>query len=259
MNLDTSLTYLFLFAHPDDDAFIAGTMRTLIVTGAKVHAAWLTSGDFLGQGERRERELVKATKVMGLAPERIHLLRSPDLGLVSHLNDAARLVADLYGRLEPDRVFANAYEGGHPDHDSVNFIAYEARVRSSVRAELFEFPLYNGTGPFLHWRWRINRFAPGGPPVLHTILNEEAITCKHKVMKIYASSQWMFMIPARLASSRHRLLTEGEPYRPCPPDRDHTAPPHPGQLNYERWFNRFMKISREDFRKAVAETTGKRP
>ncbi len=259
MNLDPGLIYLFLFAHPDDDTFIAGTMRTLIGRGAEVHAAWLTSGDFLGQGERRERELFEAAKMLGLVPERIHLLRLPDLGLVSRLSDATRLVSDLYGSLKPDRVFADAFEGGHPDHDAVNFLAYEARLRSGVRAELFEFPLYNGTGPFLHWRWRINRFPPGEPAVLHTRLNEDAIACKHGMMRIYARSQWMFMIPARLASSRHRLSTEGEPYRPCPPDRDHSAPPHPGQLNYERWFNRFMKITRQDFREAVVDATGKRP
>lgn len=259
MTPDSKLKYLFLFAHPDDDAFIAGTLTTLIDRGAEVHAAWLTSGDFLGQGDRRERELAEAAKVMGLVPERIHRIRLPDLGLVSRLSEAARIVSDLYRRLEPDKVFANAYEGGHPDHDSVNFAAYEARVLSGVNAELFEFPLYNGTGPFVHWRWKINKFAPGGPPVLHSLLTGEAITRKHMVMRIYASSQWMFMIPARLASSRHRLLTEGEPYRPCPLDRDHTAPPHPGQLNYERWFNRFMKISRKDFRDAVVDAMAKRP
>lgn len=259
MSLDDNVTYLFLFAHPDDDTFIAGTMKTLIAGRAKVHAAWLTSGDFLGQAERRERELAEAAAVLGLLPERIHLLRLPDLGLVSRLSDAAEIVSDLFDRVKPDGVFADAFEGGHPDHDAVNFLAYEARVRTGLNARLFEFPLYNGTGPFLHWRWRINRFPQDGPAVLHTRLDEDAIACKYKMMKIYARSQWMFMIPARLASSGRRLSQEGEPCRPCPPDRDHTAPPHAGRLNYERWFNRFMKITFRNYRAAVLDAISKRP
>ena len=250
---DASKTYLFLFAHPDDDALICGTMKMLLDRGAEVHAAWLTSGDFFGQGDKRESELDRATSHLGLAQSRVHLLRFPDLGLVPELERAAEAVTDLMDRVRPQVVLANAFEGGHPDHDSVNFLAYEARARKNIDSELLEFPVYNGTGPVRHWRWRINRFPPGGPEVLYTPLDESAVECKYKIMKAY-SSQWMYMVPARLASPRSRLLRQGEPYRRCPDDRDHTARPHPGTLNYERWFNYFIKISFEDFKEAVKRT-----
>lgn len=258
MNLSDNAIYLFLFAHPDDDTFIAGTMRTLVRRGAEVHAAWLTSGDFLGQSERREKELWDAVEVLGLREDQVHLLRMPDLRLVSRLDEAVKSVCDLVSKLKPDKIFADAFEGGHPDHDAVNFLAYEACVRTGINAELFEFPLYNGTGPFLHWRWRINRFPSGGPTVLHTPLSEDSIACKHQMMKIYARSQWMFMIPARMVSSHKRLSEEGEPYRPYPRDRNYTVRPHPGRLNYERWFNRFMKLTWKDFQQAVEDVVAKR-
>lgn len=255
--LDKKKAYLFLFAHPDDDAFICGTIKMLLDRGADIHAAWLTSGDFFGQGKRRESELAVATSCLGMEASHIHLLRVPDLGLVPEMERAAELVTDLMAHVRPDVVFVDAYEGGHPDHDSANFLAYEARIRTGIAADLLEFPLYNGSGPAHHWWWRINRFPSGGPKVLHNPLDEPAIACKYRIMKVY-SSQWMYMIPARLASPRSRLLREGEPYRTCPDDRDHTLRPHPGVINYERWFNFFMKTSFDDFRDAVMRTRAPR-
>ena len=84
-------------------------------------------------------------------------------------------------------------------------------------------------------------------------LPDEAIEARQRITWAYAS-QWLYMIPARLASTHKRLATIGEPYRPCPPDRDHTIRPHEGKLNYERWFCAFMKISFSDFRAAILKT-----
>lgn len=242
--------YLFLFAHPDDDVFIGGTLKLLLDQGAEVDAAWLTSGDYFGLGSRRERELSNAMAALGLDERRVHRLRFPDLGLLSRLDEAAEEVADLMDQLQPSIVVADAFEGGHPDHDCVNFLAFEGSFRAGIRAEIIEFPLYNGAGHWYHWRWRINSFPPGGPPVLYSRLNDAALTCKHKMIRSYPS-QWMYMGPARLASSRSRLTPLGEPYRICPADRDHTVPPHAGELSYERWFNSFMKTTFSQFRNEV--------
>jgi LmbE family N-acetylglucosaminyl deacetylase len=250
MSLVPNVKYLFLFAHPDDDVFIAGSMKLLLDSGAHVEAAWLTSGGMMGGAKHREKELHRAMEVLGLPSERIHLLRFPDLSLVEHLDSASDKLAELLGELKPDTVIATAYEGGHPDHDAVNFLAGEALTRSQIQAKRFEYPLYNGTGPIQHWWWRINRFPPNDPPTLHTPMTEESIRCKHRLMRIY-SSQWMFMVPARLASGKAKLLRYGEPYRAVPLDRDYLSPPHTGRLNYERWFNAFMRIRFRHFRDAV--------
>jgi LmbE family N-acetylglucosaminyl deacetylase len=249
--------FLFLLAHPDDDTFICGTMKMLLADGSDVHAAWLTSGDYFGQGELRESELSEAMKILGLDDSRISLLRQPDLGLVPGMEPAAELVADLLGELKPTVLFVTAFEGGHPDHDSANFLAYEGCLRANIQPRIFEFPLYNGTGPFHHWKWRINAFPPGGPEVLSRPLSDEAIDCKYRMMKTY-SSQWMYMGPARLASPRERLKRSGEPYRACPFDRDHTIRPQLGTLNYERWFNFFIKITFNDYVEAVEKSRSRR-
>jgi LmbE family N-acetylglucosaminyl deacetylase len=252
MSFDHHERYVFLFGHPDDDVFISGTMRLLIDAGAEVHAAWLTSGDFFGQGKRREGEVANVTAILGLNGSHTHLLGFPDLGLVSRLDQAADRLAELLQRTKPTVILADAYEGGHPDHDSVNFLAYEASARAGIAPRLFEFPLYNAAGPLRYGRWKINSFPPGGPSVSFNPLNEHAIECKYRMMRAY-SSQWAYMIPARLASPRSRLMRLGEPYRICPADRDHTQPPHPGKLSYERWFNSFMRTKFSDFQHAVQQ------
>jgi LmbE family N-acetylglucosaminyl deacetylase len=253
LNLFQGRVYLFLFAHPDDEVFIVGTMRQLLVKGPDVHAAWLTSGDYGGKGQVRERELAEAMNILGLHRSRIHVMRLPDLGLVRIMERAADEVTKLMDRIRPDVVFANAFEGGHPDHDAVNFLAYEGSFRAGLRASLFEFPLYNGSGPALHWWWQINAFPPGNGRTFYNRLDDDEIERKYRIMRAY-SSQWLYMAPARMASSYASLKRRGEPYRPCPKDRDHSLPPYKGELNYERWFNDFMKIRFSDFRAAVLKT-----
>jgi LmbE family N-acetylglucosaminyl deacetylase len=252
MALTPSARYLFLFAHPDDDAFIAGTMRDLMTRGSEIHAAWLTSGGFLGGMKTREAELASAMDVLGLEPSHLRFPRFPDLGLLPRLDEAADYVASLVAELRPESIFATAFEGGHPDHDAVNFAAVEGVRRSAQDPDIYEFPLYNASGPLWHWKWRINAFPPGPPDTLYNPLSNDAIECKHAIMRAY-STQWMYMLPARLASPHERMVTRGEPYRPCPLNKDHTIPPHSGTLGYERWINAFMRTSFKKFAKAVTD------
>lgn len=252
MMLDKNAKYLFMFAHPDDEVLISGTMKQLIDQGAEVVAAWVTCGEYFGNIETRLRELAKAIALLGLKENSVHLLRLPDLGLVSMLDQTADTVADMLKSVKPDAIFANAYEGGHPDHDAVNFLAYEASYRANLKPKLYEFPLYNATGSILYFRWRVNAFPDDGIPVLYNPLSQSEIDCKLRTIRTYVS-QWMYMAPARLVVSRSGLASVGEPYRICPSDRDHTKRPHEGMLSYERRVNFFMKIKFPDFRKAVEE------
>jgi LmbE family N-acetylglucosaminyl deacetylase len=238
---------LFLLAHPDDDAFISGTIWTLLQKGADISCVWLTSGDFFGQGTRREKEIGKAARILGLSSSRIHLFRLPDLGLVRKMERATTLLSEILLSTKPDAIFTTAYEGGHPDHDAANLVAAETCSRLELKSQLLEFPLYNGSGPLKHWRWKINSFPSGWPDAQYQVLTKQALRIKYRVMMTY-SSQWMYMIPAGLASLSSRMLKIGEPFRAFPRDRDYTVPPHAGRLNYERWFNSLMKTKFSDFR-----------
>ncbi|MGC8658836.1 MAG: PIG-L deacetylase family protein [Desulfomonilaceae bacterium] len=243
---DREQRFMFIFAHPDDDVFISGLMKMLITKGVEVAGVWLTSGGYLGGQDRRENELTRAMDTLGLPPSSRRLFRLPDLGLIRSMDKGISMLTEVLRDFRPQNIFVTAFEGGHPDHDAANFIVYESRFRSKTGHQLFEFPLYNGSGPIWTWRWRINSFPAGGEPTVFQKLSDPEIDCKHKIMKLY-SSQWMYMIPARFASSRQKLRKRGEPFRRCPDDRDHTVRPHSGRLNYERWFNSFMNIKFKDY------------
>ena len=249
---DGAPRFVFVFAHPDDDVFISGIMKMLLIKGIEILGIWLTSGGYLGGQKRREGELTQAMNALELPLNCRRMLRLPDLGLIHSTDKAVSMLAEIFTDFKPQNVFVTAFEGGHPDHDAANFIVYEARFRSKTKCQLFEFPLYNGSGPFWTWRWRINSFPPGGEPTVFQKLTPFEIDRKRKMMKLY-SSQWMYMIPARLARSRKDLGKNGEPFRKCPDDRDHTVRPHLGKLNYERWFNSFMKIGFGDYVQSVKE------
>lgn len=251
MELNASKTYLFAFAHPDDDVGIAGTMRMLVRKGANVHCVWATSGDYFGQGKKREAEIRHAMEILGLDQSHVHLLHFSDLSLVAKLSEATAAMTELIRTLKPDVVVSIAFEGGHPDHDSVNFLAVEGATRAGLKPDLFEYPLYNSSGFFYTFGWRINAFPDSTIPVLYSKLDKDAADRKHRMMMEAYSSQWMYMVPARLATPKHFLFTKGEPYRRIPKDRDHTIPPHSGTIGYERFFNSFMRTSFRDFQIAV--------
>jgi len=224
---------LFIFAHPDDDVFIAGTMRKFLEHGGNVQAVWLTSGDARGNSQVREAELHVAMDLLGLAPAALHLLRRPNRGLLPVLDAVAGDLLGLFDRLGVGTVFTTAYEGGHIDHDALNFAASQAALRATRRPDMLEFPLYNRTGALYTLGWRINDFPPGGPAARRTELDAELIARKHRMMRAYRSQRGD-MLPFRFILSRTRLLRRGEPYRPIPLDRDYLTPPHAGILNYEK-------------------------
>ena len=98
MALPSNEKYAFVFAHPDDDVMISGTMKMLIDKGAEVHGVWLGSGDFIEQGPIRRAELEKAAQILGLKKSRIHMLHLKDGRLVEDMEHGATLLADLFAK-----------------------------------------------------------------------------------------------------------------------------------------------------------------
>lgn len=235
MRLNADLTYCFVFAHPDDDVFAAGVMFRLLEKGARVHAIWVTSGDARGASEVREQELSQAMALLALPQEHRHLMRLPNRGLLPILPQAVNALHALLADIQPDIVVATAYEGGHIDHDTVNFMLSAAMKHMPPTLEAWEFPLYTKTGPWFLLHWRIADFIPGGPSPTFLPLSKEALAVKFSMMRAY-KSQRQDMLPFRMLMSSQKLQQVGEPYREIPRDREYIVPPHPGRLNYERRF-----------------------
>ena len=233
-------SWLFLFAHPDDDVLIAGTVFTLVERGDRVDLAWVTDSSSLGGLVRRQAESRAAAHAMGVEQNRVHFRDFPSLAMVPRLRQDFPVMRALIEEVNPDYCMVVGFEAGHTDHDCVQFLA--ARTGRT----LYEYPLYNSAAR----GFQVNRFPNG--VCEYQPLSREAVERKHITMKLYAS-QWPYMVCARLATPVALMMERGEPYRLCPPDRDYVQPPHGGPLNVDRIFNRFMRWRFADFARAVGE------
>lgn len=222
-----------ILAHPDDEVFIAGALCRHLEQGDRVTGIWLTSGDARGGRRRREAELARAMELLGLPPQHVRLPRFPNRSLYQLAPEARQWLAKTLATLRPDRIYVPAYEGGHFEHDLANCLVHGAWQDSCPEARCLEFPLYNRTGPWHLRGWRVNAFPYCRQDQEQTPLLPAHVRCKFAMMRCYAS-QWMDMLPFRLAMPAGRYLLHGEPLAPLPADRDYSMPPHPGELNYER-------------------------
>jgi LmbE family N-acetylglucosaminyl deacetylase len=246
---------LFLLAHPDDEILMSGVIQQFVKNDIPVHLAWLTSGDLFGKGKLREKELASAAELLGVLSDNCHLFRLPDMGLIRNLRRVFECTTELVSRLEPSHVFVPAYEGGHPDHDALNFIAHSVWQSMRQSFSLLEFPLYNGTGPFFFLWLRVNLFVPGTGQIEKHFLDSEQIALKIRLIDIY-NSQPRSMLPIRLTHWWRRLTRNcAEPYARIPHNRDYQIRPHPGTIFYERFFNKHLDLTFEEFSKAVVDFT----
>jgi LmbE family N-acetylglucosaminyl deacetylase len=248
--LVTDKTLVFL-AHPDDETMIAGTMWRLLEAGADVHAVWANTGEHPGPRQQmRWSETRAAMRALGMEESRIHFLDLPFLGMLDKLSEASDRLAALLDRLQPAQVLAVGFEGGHIDHDAVNFIAHEAIRRRGTPLPLYEFPLYNGAGSWRTFWLRANQFCNDETPPFYVPMTEASLRHKYAVMACYPS-QARFMNAFRAIAKLRHFEDMGEPCRRVPTNRDYTEPPHAGKLNIERFFNRYMQVTFNDFAAAV--------
>lgn len=175
----------------------------------------------------RARELEAALGALGLGGARRIALGARDQEAADALPRLTHALRDALDALEPDVVVAQAYEGGHPDHDAAAFVARAALAlrrrdrRGAERPLLVECGGYHGapgalaTAAFLP-RAGDARARARRPSPAERARKERALAC-------FASQR---AVVARLAPEEER-------FRPASTE-DFGAPPHEGTLLYER-------------------------
>lgn len=227
------LPALFLFAHHDDEIFIASTLKSLARRG-DVSAIWMTRGGL--HGDRREAESRRAMELLGISPERLLFFRLPDGRLLDYADEVVARLVRLMERLSPASVFAPAFEGGHPDHDTVQMAAAAVIARSvsggdgSARPRLYEFPLYNRRAARI---LSVGEFIPDVTPTLRTPVKLKDRLMRRKLVTVFPSQRLIAWPLFGLKGGPMMLHLKGEPYRRVPAGRDYTIRPHPGRLAYE--------------------------
>jgi LmbE family N-acetylglucosaminyl deacetylase len=149
--VDRAPRILGLFAHPDDEVFcMGGTVAKYVASGGAAKILSLTRGE-AGQirdvgvasrrtlGEVRERELVQAAKVLGVAET--ECFRFADGTLASQsLEPMIEQAAECIDNFCPDVVVAFGPDGayGHPDHVASSQIATRSAAASRTRPTVLQ-------------------------------------------------------------------------------------------------------------------------
>ena len=226
---------LLVAAHPDDETIGAGVLLRRRNNCRVVHVtdgSPLNPGDAIAAGcpdreayaAARREEAVKAMATAGIPANAITSLQFTDQRVAFHLEELTRVIAGIIDQTTPEIVLTHAYEGGHPDHDSVAFACHMAyRMRSPEKAfTLCEFTGYHmGNGAM-----EVARFLDGGAEGQCTYrLSPEEQDFKIRMIE-------KFTTQAR--TLQPFLHPEVEIFRTAP-RYDFTSAPHAGKLWYENF------------------------
>ena len=169
---DTSIRWLFCMTHPDDEISICAWIKRLRDAGAEVYINWTHSTEI-----RRSEGRVVGAK-LGIPDSNLSFMDAPDGSVCDHLVEYLPQFQELMQRVEPDRVVCGAFEQGHLDHDSTNWL-----VNHSFEGPVFEAPFYH---PYSRRLQRMNVFAvPDGQECLPLAPKEWRL--KLEIAKAYPS------------------------------------------------------------------------
>lgn len=219
-------------AHPDDETLGAGAMMPLfrrlllvqVTDGAPRNLEDARAAGFdtaAAYAEARQHELDAALVAGGVRAERL-VLGAADQGASLDMAALSRTLAAHLRQRGIRTVLTHPYEGGHPDHDAVAFIARAAAsllAREGAASALIEMPFYHAAAD----GWAVGQFLPGPAPIALPLT--EAERARKRAMLAAFTTQ---------ASTLGQFPIEQEAFRPAP-DYDFAAPPHPGTLLYERF------------------------
>lgn len=229
---------LIIAAHPDDEIIGAGVLisrvRRVVVChatdGAPLNMADARSAGFSTREEysnARKLESFRALARAGIRGTSIRGLNFVDQQTAFRLEDLTREILRLFEKYRPDLVLTHAYEGGHPDHDSVAFACKQAaKLRAAQPSQpeigVCEFTGYHGAGG---WLQTYEFLSFGSDPEYRFRLSEDDRRLKIAMLRDF-ETQARTLEPF--------LLPQFECFRAAP-DYDFLQPPHEGKLYYENF------------------------
>ncbi|MBV9339904.1 MAG: PIG-L family deacetylase [Acidobacteria bacterium] len=222
---------LIIVAHPDDEAVTCAALMqrmrepyVLFCTdGAPLDPYfWSRHGSREAYSLLRQQEARLALSHVGVRNVEFLKDRSAehiiDQQLFQRLPEAIEVAFQVVSRVRPHALLTLAYEGGHPDHDSCNFITSVIAREHSLPA--WEMPVYK---LFQKEDRKFQTFMPAPQPAVSLHPTTGEIARKRQALEAYAS-QGDFLI---------RFDSVEESFRPLP--EYYGRAPHEGVLNYEAW------------------------
>jgi N-acetylglucosamine malate deacetylase 2 len=223
---------LFLVAHPDDESISCGGllqhMREPCIVFATDGAPedkyfWSRYGSREAYAALRQDEARAAAHTVGVNQIEFLPLHTQasliDQRLYRSLPEAFSALSNLVERRKPQCLLTLAYEGGHPDHDAVSFLA--AQLGRTFSLPVWETPLYhrNASGGGVY-----QQFVEERDEVIEHAVTGQELEAKLCMLNCYKSQ---FDALPSFDSKRERFRPQAT--------YDYSRPPHPGKLNYEIW------------------------
>jgi LmbE family N-acetylglucosaminyl deacetylase len=227
---------LLIAAHPDDETIGAGALLSradniqviLATDGSPLNDADAKAAGFVtpnAYAAARRQEALCAMAIAGVTEKQLTGFQLRDQGLSFCLYELTVKILTALREHTPDILLAHAYEGGHPDHDSVAFacnMAHRIYRRDQIErsSTLYEFAAYNG----VNGEFRVYEFLPC---VNHAVyryhLTEHEKELKTEMLKTFRSQ----------AKTLEPFMNPKVELFRKPPEYDFRRPPHTGKLFYE--------------------------
>jgi LmbE family N-acetylglucosaminyl deacetylase len=219
---------LILAPHPDDEVVgCAAAIGRARRQGARLAVFHLTTGVAAREVQwpwrrsrhpdivaRRREEATAAARLLEVEIAGFQDVATRNLRF--HISETRAAIRDLVTRSNIDVIWVPAYEGGHQDHDTANFIASTIGGDAAV----WEFAEYNFAGG----RIRSQEFiAPTGQEIELALTSDE-VSWKRAALALYRSER----------GNLGYVGTERECFRPLAP-YEYRRPPHPGPAFYQRF------------------------
>jgi LmbE family N-acetylglucosaminyl deacetylase len=190
--------------------------------------------------DARRKELTRALTYASIPSEQCLCFHLVDQDVQEHLPWLIARLKAVVERLRPSVVLSPAYEGGHPDHDSVALAVAAVRKLASRGFDHYEYSLYHA-GP----RGRIitGIFLPAkGCVEENLLLTPEERRLKTLMLNCFTSQRPILKF-FKVAKEKLRSA----------PRYNFLRPPHPGPLLYEQWWGMSGKKWRELARQVIRQ------
>lgn len=227
---------LILVAHPDDEVIACGALMQRMEKAVVLFATdgaprderfWKQHGSRHAYAGLRRQEAALALGTAGATamflPDHVdggivdqELFRNLPAAIAAVEKIVDQLKTD---QLKPSSIVTLAYEGGHPDHDAVCFIASIVGRRTGV--PVWESPLYHRNADGIS----VTQIFPRNTGAEREFYVEGTLLEKKLQMLEHYRSQGLLI---------DSFQPRRETFRPLA-DYDFTKPPLPWKLNYEMW------------------------
>lgn len=250
---------LFIFAHQDDEYFVAPRISLHVRDGLRPFCVYLTDGGAYGCDPLvRNQESRGYLRALGVFEKDIAFIGTDagihDGRLVYSLLTVYNVVISRVKGIPFHSLYCPAWEGGHPDHDAAHLIGIALSRHLNLQHESWQYPLYNGfkaRGRFFSIMRPINT---SGKFLIRKIEFLTALKTAFSCFRYRTQWRtWVGLFPQSLIRwvfSRKEILWQLDIQRVL-------ERPHPGPLLYERWgrleFQEFIEAA-GDFYRTILKT-----